>query len=527
MDQGYYFTSLVGDHNAIANVHIAVPHKHDGGRDDIQLLWDSNYIYTQFNSSPNDIGLQNYATLKNGYSIFPRVPEYSDTFSYRGPLGVPVTGNPLASITPYMFPSAPQHQFQALIPDANRDGNNNNTGIFKLQYQHNFSSNAYLRAYAYSYYYDYVATGPMSAALYYAIPWSADYNIDGHNYSGNLSFADQLDSHDLLSAQASYVTSANNYANNYQTYLNEGGGPDNFLAVVDKNFLKDGLCYNISGATHGSPVSPASCNPYAYAATFASLYQSGLSTMGLLRCGGSVAPAALYQLHSPCSNGTPAPLPKSVSNLTCGSGPCQYVSVENGAWGGANDIGGRFFSASLNDNWRPNDKTNIDVGLRLDSYGYVLGNTDTSPARSFWFAAYNTDTCANPGLLGGYPTDKSSLQVPGKGTFLLPTDPCSLAGKGWAPVTLFNNSGGTYTYPVIQPRFAMTYTVDSNTVLRGSWGVYAQQPTGETQQIDSLEQDLPFDSLGRTLASYGFNQPGSQIQPEVSYNMDFSFEHKF
>ena len=55
----------------------------------------------------------------------------------------------------------------------------------------------------------------------------------------------------------------------------------------------------------------------------------------------------------------------------------------------------------------------------------------------------------------------------------------------------------------------MTYTVDSNTVLRGSWGVYAQQPTGETQQIDSLEQDLPFDSLGRTLASYGFNQPGS------------------
>ena len=68
-----------------------------------------------------------------------------------------------------MFPSAPQHQFQALIPDANHDGNNNNTGIFKLRYQHNFSSNAYLRAYAVTCYYDYVATGPMSAALYYAI----------------------------------------------------------------------------------------------------------------------------------------------------------------------------------------------------------------------------------------------------------------------------------------------------------------------------------------------------------------------
>ena len=116
MDQGYYFTSLVGDHNAVANVHIAVPHKHDGGRDDIQLLWDSNYIYTQFNSSPNDIGLQNYATLHNGYSVFPRIPEYMDTFSYRGALGVPITGNPLSSIAPYAFPSAPQHQFPDRFP---------------------------------------------------------------------------------------------------------------------------------------------------------------------------------------------------------------------------------------------------------------------------------------------------------------------------------------------------------------------------------------------------------------------------
>ena len=367
----------------------------------------------------------------------------------------------------------------------------------------------------------------MSAALYYAIPWSADYNIDGHNYSGNISFADQLDSHDLLSVQASYVTSTNNYVTRLPELSQRGRRTSNFLAVVDKNFVKDGLCYNISGATPGSPISPASCNPYAYAATFASLYDSGLSTLGMLHCGGTVAPAALYQFYSPCSHGAPAPLPSSVSNLTCGDGPCQYVSVENGAWGGYNNVGARFFSSSINDNWRPDDKTNIDAGLRLDSYGYVLGSTDTSAARSFWFAAYNTDMCANPGLFGGYPTDKASLQVPGKNTFLLPTDPCSLAGKGWSPVTLYNNSGGAYTYPVIQPRFAMTYTVDANTVLRGSWGVYAQQPTGETQQINTLEQDLPFDSLGRTLASYGYNQPGSQIQPEVSYNMDFSLEHNF
>src|SRR5208283_3384088 len=118
----------------------------------------------------------------------------------------------------------------------------------------------------------------------------------------------------------------------------------------------------------------------------------------------------LYQFYSPCA----APLPSSVANLTCGSGPCEYLPVENGAWGGTNAVGGRFFSGSVNDNWRPNDNTNVDLGLRFDSYGYVLGSTTATPARSFWFAAYNTDTCFNPGLFGGYPTDKTQIPLPGK-----------------------------------------------------------------------------------------------------------------
>ena len=523
MSQGYYFTSLVGDHNAVANVHFGIPHKHDGGRDDVQLLWDSNYIFTQFNSSPSDIGQANYATLQNGYSVFPTVPQYSDTFSYRGPLGSPLAGDPLTQIEPYYFPSTPRHPFAAQIPASNRDANNNNTGIFKVQYQHNFNTNAYLRAYAYSYYYNYIATGPMSAALYYAIPWSADYNIDGNTYGANLTFADQINAHNLLSVQGAYVTSQNRYVDSYQTSLFQGGGPDDFLAVVDKNYLKDGLCYNISGATPGTGIAPTSCNPYAYAATFASLYQTGLSTIGKLQCNGT-APPGIYAFSAcDATTGNPAPLPASVSNLTCGTGPCEYVPVENGAWGGFQQVGSRFFSASLTDNWRPNDKTNVDLGLRLDSYGYVLGDTSATPARTFWFSAYNTDMCANPGLDFGNPTDKTQIPTGA----LLPTQPCKDAGPGWAPVTLYNNSGGYHTYPVWQPRIGATYTVDPNTVLRASWGVYAQQPTGETQQINTLEQDLPFDALGRTLASYGFNQPGSQIQPEVSYNADLSYEHAF
>jgi hypothetical protein len=523
INAGYYYTSLVDDHNAIMNFHVGIPHSDDAGRDDVQLLWDSNYIFTQFYSSPSDVGLQNYATLKNAYSVFPRVPQYSDSFSYNGELGLPLTTNPLASISPYYFPSTPPHAFDAPIPLQNRDGNNNNTGLVKLQYQYNIGSSAYVRAYAYSYYYNYIATGPMSAALYYAVPWAADYTIDGNNYGANVTFSDQIDAQHLLTAQVSGVTSQNNYVDQYQTELYYGGDADDFLAVVDSNYLKDGLCYNISGANGKTAATPTTCNPSISAATFASLYTSGLSTRGLLTCGSAVAPPGLYPFAAPCSQ-----LPASVANLKCGSGPCEYLPVENGEWGGYNDVGGRFYAASLTDNWRPTDRWNVDAGVRLDSYGYALGDTITTPARAFWFTAYNTDMCVNPGLDYGNPTDKTQIPIPSRpGKFLTPQQPCSLGGPGWKPLTLFNNSGGAYRYNEVQPRLGATYTLDPNTVLRGSWGIYSQQPTGLTQQVDTLEQDLPFDELGKALASYGFNQPGSEILPEVSYNMDLSLEHNF
>ncbi|MBV8148762.1 MAG: TonB-dependent receptor, partial [Candidatus Eremiobacteraeota bacterium] len=509
INAGYYYTSLVADRNAVFNVHLGIP-KANGGRDDVQLLYDNNYIFTQFYSSPEDVGLQKYATLQNGYSVFPTIPRYSDSFSYQGPLGSPLAINPMSAITPYYFPSTPPHAFAAPIPLQNRDGNNNNSGIFKLQYQHNFGSSAYARVYAYSYYYDYIATGPMSAALYYAIPWSADYNINGHNYGANATFSDQLSPSHLITVQASGVTSQNHYVNDYQTELYYGGGPDDFLAVVASNYLKDGLCYNITGATPGVPLAPTTCNPSVSAATFASLYRSGLSMLGMLRCPGGNAPAALYTFSTPCNGANPAPLPSSVSNLVCGHGPCQYVPVENGAWGGLSNIGGRFYAASLTDNWRPSDAWNIDLGLRLDSYGYALGDTDTTSARTFWFAAYNTDTCANAGLDYGYPTDKTQIPIAKHpGQYLTPLDPCSMGGPGWKPVPLYNVSGGNYRYDVFGPRAGATYTVNPNTVIRANWGVYSQQPSGITQQVDTLEQDLPFDELGKTLASYGFNQPGS------------------
>jgi hypothetical protein len=78
--------------------------------------------------------------------------------------------------------------------------------------------------------------------------------------------------------------------------------------------------------------------------------------------------------------------------------------------------------------------------VRLDLYGYVLGDTNATPARAFWFTAYNTDMCVNPGQDYGNPTDKTQIPIPDtnakKQTFLTPLDPCSMGGTGWRSTDL-------------------------------------------------------------------------------------------
>src|SRR5581483_6268760 len=50
------------DRETIANFHFGIPHHHDAGRDDVQLLYTVGNIFTYFYSSANDIGAQNVVT---------------------------------------------------------------------------------------------------------------------------------------------------------------------------------------------------------------------------------------------------------------------------------------------------------------------------------------------------------------------------------------------------------------------------------------------------------------------------------
>ncbi len=98
-----------------------------------------------------------------------------------------------------------------------------------------------------------------------------------------------------------------------------------------------------------------------------------------------------------------------------------------------------------------------------------------------------------------------------------------LAQSPYGP--LVNQSGGEYTIARFQPRLGLTYTLDPNNVLRGSFGVYARPPNSSWVQYNTIVEDLP-KFLGNHFYGYGFNTPDHLIRPDTSYNYDLSWEHR-
>ena len=86
----------VANRTTIVNLHVGIPHKHDSLRDDVQLLYDNDEIFTTFLSSVNDEGYQNWI---NTVGVFP--PYYLDALGlqrchrYAPAAKLPVPGNAL------------------------------------------------------------------------------------------------------------------------------------------------------------------------------------------------------------------------------------------------------------------------------------------------------------------------------------------------------------------------------------------------------------------------------------------------
>jgi hypothetical protein len=101
------FASTVRDHEAVVNTHVAIPHRRDNGRDDLQLLYSATAMKTEYYGSPSDIGPALVAALFGRPAIWP------DRFTF--PRGTRF-GDSAARLraVPYLYPGSPSGRaFQA------------------------------------------------------------------------------------------------------------------------------------------------------------------------------------------------------------------------------------------------------------------------------------------------------------------------------------------------------------------------------------------------------------------------------
>ncbi|BDE07626.1 hypothetical protein WPS_29020 [Vulcanimicrobium alpinum] len=467
----------VRDRDTVANFHFGLPRK-DGNRDDIQILYDNNFIDNLSYTSTNDQGGAAYLD-----AIGVGVPAYIDAYQSSLKTGtlLPVTFTG-GGTSAYLFPQSPNGRLNGIqncslatntlsngcIEPNRRDAFVNNQGIVKAQYQHNFGTNAFLRVYGYTYYSDWLQTGPQSSFQNYLGFVPADYELHSHTRGVSAQFTDQLNSQHLLSIQGSYTTS-NTLRDNNQQYINGLYGPNSrnrytvIGGLVDSSNPGNGICYSQTAVAGVH----AAVNCYNGSGSNLNSKNTGFFTLQQALAG--TVPAA---------------------SGTCGTGPCQYLVLNNGQYATYNTVTPKFTAASITDNWKPSDRINISLGLRYDQFQFNGSDTTNGGlARQFYYAAWNQQ----------FPTAQQ-----------------------------FNVSAQTFTYNELEPRFGITYTVDPRTVLRASYGRYAEAPNSAFEQYNFLQSSAPINLKNFVLNGIG-NTPGhgDVIKPSVANNYDFSFEHQF
>ncbi len=456
----------VADRDNVVNLHFGFPHQ-NGTKDDLQLLFDNNYINTQEYDSASDQGGTAYLTaLGIGTN-------YSNGYQYNGALAAPLPANYQTLLANYGFPHALTEGATntaanaAEVPPDVRDSTANNQAIIKLQYTHAIGSNALLKLYGYTYYSDWSYLSPNSGNSYF-FGFPSDYELHSHTRGVSGQFTDQLGSKNLLSFQSSYTTATTLRDNNSQ-YVNGG---DEFATLVSSANPLSGMCYTATGAG-------ALCSsPSTYV------------TFGQAAAGTVPAPAA-----------------------ACGAGACEYLAVETGLHATYNAVQPKFLAAALTDAWKPTNKLTIDGGIRFDRFEFDGASTDTGPARTFFYNAFNLDNCVAPVGAGIIPR----------------TAPGAACPAGSTPAH-FTNPAGTVieAYPAYQPRIGFTYALTPTTVIRGNYGRFAQAPNSSFEQYDTLQANAPATLYGvYGFQKLGFDTPDHTIVPPTSDNLDFSFEHQF
>ncbi|MBV9102917.1 MAG: TonB-dependent receptor, partial [Candidatus Eremiobacteraeota bacterium] len=94
---------------------------------------------------------------------------------------------------------------------------------------------------------------------------------------------------------------------------------------------------------------------------------------------------------------------------------------------------------------------------------------------------------------------------------------------GSAPTNLQNTPPSVASYNAFLPRLGFTYALSRDSVLRGSFGRYADAPSSSDEAVNALQQDLPSKMV--TFLPAGFTTPFHNEHPALASNYDLSLEH--
>jgi hypothetical protein len=490
-----YALATLSQRDTIANVHVAIPHKNDATRDDLQFLYVTSEIFNSYYSSVNDQGGQ--TLVGNALSVANGAPtsgaaHWQDGYVYNGAIFAPPNAS---QISPYYFMSSQQPRaFDAALPDSARDTNDNGVAILKVQYQKNFNAQSYLRAYGYSLYSNWFITGQANQDFTCCFGAELnDYEIPSHTYGANLTYSNQLDAKNLLTVTGSYAETKIQRRYYYGFPGDQGDGTP-FTNLIDPATASaTGHCYDPTSGGY------ADCFSGSERGSF------DIPTLG--------GPAA-------ADSGA---IPVTATAFAGGAHP-QVLVTENGALGRINNVSPITQAASLTDQFRPNDRTTLSLGVRIEDYIDRLADATGGPDGEFWVHAYDNEYCYKPGVFGAINVAANGVTPNAAGVFATPANCTASAGAGYLPADFSIAPGGNLSHTQVQPRVAFTYTVDPDTVVRASYGVYSRPVNTSWLQYNDLNS-RDFTSYAATnFLGFGFHTQNHDLRPDTSYNYDLSLE---
>ena len=510
--------------DVVANLHVGIPHRHDAGRDDVQLLYMSSANFTQYYSSLDDagplgLGIENDGLLASHPDFYAgNINQWPDYYTFPSNTRwlAPASTPPIA----YYYPGSPAgrcanvtdvpnacplngrgYQIASLVPADVRDARWDISSIAKLQYQKNLGSTAYVRLFGYTFYSNTNRASPNGWGNNVTLGvTNYQYEVDSHTGGLELQLADQLSGEHLLEGMVSYITS------NTLRYYNQNYDNDGSQQV--SNFTNGSDCYATytSSRYHIGDLAP--CNKYVSQGRFD-------------------APYGGFTNQDPCADGE---LPSNAPACVAGA---SMLLTYSGNYGFINAVVPKITNGSVGDQWRPNDAWNVNAAVRFENDAYGLASTN-NPAMNFWFAAAQREFCVNPvtrqPVFIPQPPQSIFVFAPFVG-FKCPIDRSTstpvqtVHPNGTDGILLTNNYPSSYAVGYALPRISATYTVNADTVLRASAGRYAQQPQNYEIQYDSIQPNLASQLLG--FIPFGYDSPLHESQPQYSNNYDFSYEHHF